>query len=119
MLAGSVAVDVLDRSLVSPGDLVDGDIEDLSNPFAFPRAGSPAAHRNGQYAALLELTLCGEFGDRDFPLFAEVSDGGTHWRLLTRSVVGREGWIALALRNSLLAHIVGSGYFSDPSYVPN
>jgi len=119
MLAGAVAVDVLDRSLVSPGDLVDGYIEDLSNSFTFRGAGSPAAHHNGQDTALLELALCGEFGERDFLLFAEVSDGGAHWGLLARSVAGREDWIALALRNSLLAHIVGSGYFSDPSYVPN
>ena len=48
---GAVAVEVLDRRCVPPGDFVDGDAEDGGDLLALGRAGRPAAERDGRDAA--------------------------------------------------------------------
>src|SRR5204863_7618111 len=61
----SVAVEVLDRCYVSPGNLVDGDFKHSGNFLALEGTWRPAAQGDRRDAALVEAASAGEFGDID------------------------------------------------------
>ena len=78
LLTRPVAVEMLDRCLVSPGDLFNGDAEDGGDFLSFGRAGCPAAQRDGRDAAVVEAAAPGELGDARLLFLAEVGDSFDH-----------------------------------------
>jgi hypothetical protein len=76
--ARTMAVEVLDRCYVSPGNLVDGDLKHGCNFLPFERAWRPAAQGDRGDAALVEAATVGEFGDIDRLLSTEFGDGTRH-----------------------------------------
>ena len=76
--AGAVAVEMLDRRGMSPGDFVGANGENSGDLLPLGGTGRPAAERDCSNAADVEATAFGEHfhGDR---LFAtKISDGAGH-----------------------------------------
>ena len=74
----SVAVEVLDRSRMSPGDLIWGDTESVGNSSAIGRAGRPAAQGDRSDATFVEAGALGQVGDIDGLFATEIGNGTYH-----------------------------------------
>src|SRR5262249_4934617 len=70
-----VPVDVLDRRLVPPRDLVPGPPEHCGDLVPLCRARSPAAEDNGQHALFVEPGTLGQLLGVQAVLQAEIADG--------------------------------------------
>jgi len=86
---GPVSIDVLDRRLVPPGDLIDGQIEHAGDLFAFGRAGCPAGHENGGHTAFIKPGLLDKLRKSDVFRLTQFGDAFNHFfRPLRRPGVG-------------------------------
>ena len=79
-----MAVEVLDRCYVSPGNLVDGDFKHGGNFLALEGAWRPAAQGDRSDAVHVEAAAVGEFGDIDRSLSTEFGDGTRHGKQQAR-----------------------------------
>jgi hypothetical protein len=77
-LARPVAVEVLDRSRVSPGDLINGNAEYGRDLLALGRAGRPASERDGCDSCVVEAAALGEFRKIDVLVTTKIGDGADH-----------------------------------------
>ena len=73
-----MAVEVLDRGHVPPGDLIDGDSEHGRNLPALGGAWRPASECDRCDAAVLEAAAFGELGHVNRLLTAQVGNGVGH-----------------------------------------
>ena len=74
----SVAVEMLDRRLVPPGDLVDRHAQRGGDFLPLRGAWRPAAEDNRQRATFLQPTALGKLVDVDLLIAAKVGDGLRH-----------------------------------------
>src|SRR5262249_50874478 len=73
-LGWPVAVDVLNRRLVPPSDLVPGQAENRSHAITLGRAWRPAAQDNRQNALLIQARFLRELAVVNLPLDAQFFD---------------------------------------------
>ncbi len=75
MLAGAVAVEMLDWRLVPPGNLVGRHVEHGGDLLALGGTRRPTAENDGKRAAFVEAAALGQVADVEFMFAAEVGDG--------------------------------------------
>src|SRR5690242_13125949 len=96
-----MSIEVLHRRFVTPGDVIHRQAECGGDALAFGRTGGPAPEDNGGDTAFVEAGLLDEIGERDVFQLTEIPDADGHVRSSPSSQTG------------------DSGYFADPSNVPN
>src|SRR5947208_16945576 len=71
---GPLAVEVLDRGLVTPGDLIAREAEDRRDPIALQRARRPPAQYDRRHSLLVHVRALGKLSGVDPALDAELLD---------------------------------------------
>jgi hypothetical protein len=69
---------MLNRSLMSPGNVICGNTEDGGNALSLGRCGCPAAEQNCCHPARVEAAPFRQLCQRDLLLFAQILDRGRH-----------------------------------------
>ena len=63
--AGAMPVEVFDRGLVSPRDLIDGHVEHAGDFLSFVGRGGPAAEGDRRHSRFIEAGAFGQLGESD------------------------------------------------------
>src|SRR5690242_3551010 len=78
--SGAVPVKMLNRSLMSPGDLFDSQIEGGGNFLPLERTGGPAPENDCRHAVVIQSRFLDEVGNGNLLLLAKVPDADGHFR---------------------------------------
>lgn len=79
-LAGSVPVQVLNWSLMSPGNVTHGSAEDGGNALPLGRCRRPTAQQDCRHSAFIETAAFDQLRQGELVLSAQFFDGGGHDR---------------------------------------
>jgi hypothetical protein len=93
-----MSVEVFDRGLVSPRDLIDGHVEHGGDFLPFGGRGGPAAEGDRRHPEFIEAGAFGQLGDRDllrFAKFGDVADHDSDAMILYRGMVR---WVGVLIR---------------------